>query len=87
MSILVTGDLGYIGTHLVAALKAGGLDVIGFDLKRGQDLRKKDDIIKVFYHQRIQLVVHLAALIDVGQSEFDRLKVLPNQYGWNRQLG
>lgn len=70
----MTGDLGYIGTHLVTALKAGGLDVIGFDLKRGQDLRKKEDIIEVFYRQRIQLVIHLAALIDVGQSEWDRLK-------------
>lgn len=72
--ILVTGDLGYIGTHLVSVLKSRGYNVVGFDLKRGEDIRDKSQIEQIFNNNRISLVIHLAALIDVGQSEWDKMK-------------
>ena len=37
---LVTGHRGYIGSHLVAALKDAGHEVLGIDLVEGHDIKK-----------------------------------------------
>jgi nucleoside-diphosphate-sugar epimerase len=60
---LVTGDRGFLGRHLRAALEAAGWSVSGLDIKRGR--RPIEDVREVFrddsYHY--DLVVHAAAVV------------------------
>lgn len=67
MNILVTGDKGFIGSHLVKQLNKLKYNVIGMDLKSGQDVRSLDDCWK-YAQQDIDTIIHLAALIDVQES-------------------
>lgn len=72
--VLVTGCSGYIGSHLVDLLKLNGYEVHGMDRNMPQS-----DSVEVFYHADItcnldildeyDCVVHLAALVRVGESE------------------
>ena len=64
MKILVTGDKGFIGSHLSKSLINDGHEVIGWDKKDDKDILHitSDDI---GYAERI---VHLAAKANVKQS-------------------
>ena len=64
MNILVTGDMGFIGSYLRKRLETYGHTVIGFDLQRGQDVSD----IKVRTLLNCDYVVHLAAFADVRNS-------------------
>jgi UDP-glucose 4-epimerase len=82
MTILITGQLGYIGSHVAheLAYEKGYEDFIGLDnLHTGLnsnnmgacvigDIRNKEDIKKIFEDHDIQLVMHLAALTSVPES-------------------
>jgi UDP-glucose 4-epimerase len=70
--VLITGNSGYIGTHLTNLLK-DEYEVYGLDIKSNIisvvnqyniDIRKPFDIAEEF-----DAVVHLAALVNVGESE------------------
>lgn len=62
MNILLTGHLGFIGRHLHRALLTAGHDVVGIDIKQGQDVRTCKLPVDV------DLVIHLAARAGVRQS-------------------
>ena len=61
MNILLTGHQGFIGKNLYNQLKLK-YNVIGFDLKSGQD------ILKDKFPDNINLVIHLAGLSSVKDS-------------------
>jgi UDP-glucose 4-epimerase len=70
--VLITGNSGYIGTHLTNLLK-DEYEVYGLDVNPNQlpvvhqynvDIRRPFDIAEEF-----DAVVHLAALVNVGESE------------------
>ena len=70
--ILITGSSGYIGSHLCSLLE-DDYEVHGLDIKEPQyNINKfyKLDITKSFNIDGIEFdaVVHLAALINVGES-------------------
>lgn len=72
--ILVTGSSGYIGTHLCKLLTDTGYEVHGLDIKEPQielEHFHKIDIAKAFdvSGPEFDAVVHLAALINVGESQ------------------
>ncbi len=80
-SVLVVGGAGYIGSHMVLALRDAGYQPVVFDnLSRGHgdavgnaplvigDLRSPADLDKCFSAHRVDLVMHFAALAYVGES-------------------
>ncbi|MCL5103924.1 MAG: UDP-glucose 4-epimerase GalE [Armatimonadetes bacterium] len=87
MAILVTGGLGYVGSHAVKQLVERGEEVISLDsLLFGHeeaacgsevvigDIGDKDLLRSVFSGRKIEAVMHFAALADVGESVADPQK-------------
>ena len=71
--VLITGNSGYIGSHLSKML-ADSYEVFGLDINAPQTDRLKDwynvDIRRLFtVDQEFDAVIHLAALVNVGESE------------------
>ncbi|MGC8558682.1 MAG: NAD-dependent epimerase/dehydratase family protein [Nitrososphaeria archaeon] len=85
MKVLVTGSSGFVGKHLVDALKNEGHSVFGADVK---DIRKKVDVRslvaveELFRSSNPDRVVHLAALISPPES-----MVKPIMYIRNNVMG
>ena len=67
MRALVTGSLGFAGTHLVSHLRAEGDEVIGIDRTDG-DLTDPDVVLKLLVAHEPEVVYHLAGASDVGGS-------------------
>lgn len=63
---VVTGGAGFIGTHLCAALRRDGYEVLSVDIKTGDDVRDTDKMRRLF--AGAQYVFHLAALPRVQDS-------------------
>lgn len=89
--ILITGGAGYIGSHVNKVLSASGLETIVLDnlskgnkfaLKWGKfyegDISDLSLLKKVFSENKIDLVVHCAAFIEVGESVSNPLKYYKN---------
>lgn len=100
MAILVCGGAGYIGSHTVMELLDKGYEVIVFDnLEKGHenavsgkvklcigDLRKPDDIDKVFKENNIDAVIDFAAYSLVGESVLEPFKYFENNFGGTLNL-
>ena len=72
--ILITGNSGYIGSHLTKMLKASGeYEIHGLDIREPQcpvDQFHQIDINRLFTTEdEYYAVIHLAALVNVGESE------------------
>lgn len=82
MKVLVTGGAGYIGSHMVLKLlEAGHEPVVVDDLSTGQrhlvpisvpfhqlDIGDADKLNQLFKIEKIDIVMHFAAYIEVGES-------------------
>lgn len=92
---LVVGGAGYIGSHMVLALRDAGYEIVVFDnLSRGfsdavegvplvvGDLRSVSDLDGCFAVNQIGLVMHFAALAYVGESVSE-----PELYYQNNVVG
>ena len=73
MKTIVTGGAGFLGTHLCRALKAAGHEVLVIDLKENRefetliaDVRDKEKMLELV--NDVDVVFHLAAFLDVGDS-------------------
>ncbi|MGK9452245.1 NAD-dependent epimerase/dehydratase family protein [Acidithiobacillus caldus] len=95
MSILLTGGAGYIGSHVLLALKAQGLDAVVLDnLSTGHrefvdggpfvqgDVRDTALLDRVFSEHSITAVVHLAGASCVQESVS-----FPERYYGNNVMG
>jgi GDP-L-fucose synthase len=81
MKALVTGGGGFLGSHLVDRLRAGGHDV--FVARRADyDLTHEDDAARLFSHARPEIVFHLAA--EVGGIGANRAN--PGRYWYANVL-
>ncbi|MBP3957208.1 UDP-glucose 4-epimerase GalE [Gemmata sp. G18] len=99
MRILVTGGAGYIGSHTVRYLLAGGHEVTVFDsLEYGHrqavpaenlvvgNLRDIDHVDQLMVVNRIEAVVHFAAFAYVGESVTNPAKYYTNNLIYSLQL-
>lgn len=90
MAILVTGGLGYIGSHVVKMLKEQGEEVVIVDFTDWKlwassgcvsfkiDICSKARLRDIFNEYNIEAVVHLAAYADVEDSIFNPHKYYVN---------
>lgn len=92
MQVLVTGAAGYIGSHALRALARAGHKPIAVDnLSHGHraavpnevpfhqlDVRETEKLEALLREQRVDCVMHFAALIAVGESVVEPLKYYDN---------
>ncbi len=94
MNVLLTGGAGFIGSHIVRALKAAGHKPVVFDnLSNGHaaaieetelivgDVGDGQALIETMREHEIELVIHLAAFIEAGESV-----VKPDKYFRNNTI-
>jgi len=76
MNILITGHKGFIGSNLIK--KLNNHNVLGVDLKDGNDVLNKEYVDSLFKNNHFDAVVHLAATPGVGYSIEHSEEVLKN---------
>ncbi|MEU1594953.1 NAD-dependent epimerase/dehydratase family protein [Streptomyces sp. NPDC005708] len=71
MRVLVTGGAGFIGSHVVEALRAGGHEPVVFDVREGAgaDVRNGDAVARAL--PGVDAVCHQAALVGLGNGIAD----------------
>ncbi|MEV4170747.1 NAD-dependent epimerase/dehydratase family protein [Nonomuraea sp. NPDC049709] len=67
--VLVTGAAGFIGSHAVEALEADGHEVVGLDLRSGDDVRDRAVLDRLL--PEVDVVVHQAAKVGLGVNVAD----------------
>lgn len=76
MTILITGNKGFIGSNLVK--KLDNHKIVGVDLKDGHSILDSNYINALFEFYQFDTVIHLAAIAGVGYSISHSEEVLTN---------
>jgi GDP-L-fucose synthase len=61
--VVVTGGAGFLGSYVVDRLRARGVDRLFAPRKREYDLRRLDDIQRLYADTQPTLIIHLAAVV------------------------
>jgi len=91
MNILITGGAGYIGSHIVKVLSAAGHSCVAYDdLSNGHaaavgnatliraDVADRAALAAALQDRAIDLVIHMAAFIEAGESVLEPAKYFHN---------
>lgn len=76
MNALITGQSGFAGQHLTALLIAEGIEVVGFNLGEGRDVRDYECLRECLTTCAPDLVFHLAAQPSPAESWGDPRRAL-----------
>jgi GDP-4-dehydro-6-deoxy-D-mannose reductase len=68
MKAMITGMQGFVGAHLRMALEDNGIEVIGYDIKSGQDVTNYEQVRNFLDKERPDYIYHLAAQAYVPES-------------------
>lgn len=71
MKILITGNLGFVGSATEKMLKDNKHEVIGYDIMNGYDVRDIDQLRAVVAHNRPDRILHLAAIARFSEADKD----------------
>ena len=71
MKILITGNLGFVGTETTKLLKESGHEVIGYDLMDSLDIRDKEQFERYLTSLHPDRVLHLAAIARFADADKD----------------
>ncbi|MFJ9736686.1 NAD-dependent epimerase/dehydratase family protein [Streptomyces sp. NPDC101166] len=71
MRVLVTGGAGFIGSHVVEALRAGGHEPVVFDLREGAGRDVRDAAAVSSALAGVDAVCHQAAMVGLGDGVAD----------------
>lgn len=75
MKVLITGDMGFVGSatkkHLLQRTPA--MDVIGYDLMNGFDIRDEQELLDCVLKTRPTRILHLAAIARFADADRDPL--------------
>ena len=88
MNILLTGNKGFVGSHLEPKLKELGHEVVGFDIETSQvqDIRNTLSLNSLFNNNEFDVIVHLAALTGVRDGENDAKSYIDTNVTGTRNL-
>ncbi len=71
MRILITGNKGFVGSETERYCKSKGLEVIGYDLMDGYDIRDIEQLEAVVTEKRPDRILHLAAVARFADADAD----------------
>lgn len=66
--ILITGHKGFVGGYITKELDSRGLEWVGYDLVERNDIRDRFNLESFFMENKIDTVIHLAALANPIKS-------------------
>lgn len=69
MRICITGHLGFVGTETKAYFEAQGLEVYGYDLMEGNDIRDVQNFENFIVDNKIDRILHLAAIARFADAD------------------
>lgn len=71
MKVLITGNLGFVGSATEKYFKEKGIECVGFDLMKGQDIRDVYQLEKVVSETQPDRILHLAAIARFSEADKD----------------
>ena len=71
MQVLMTGDKGFVGSSTRGLLETRGIEVVGYDLIDGFDIRDLDLLRATVIHHRPSHILHLAAIARFAEADDD----------------
>lgn len=69
--VLITGNLGFVGTETQKLLTTLGLEVVGYDLMEGKDIRDITQFDDFVVKERPDRILHLAAVARFAEADKD----------------
>ena len=71
MRILITGNKGFVGSETERYFKQQGLEVIGYDLMSGNDIRSHSYLRNYCINNNVDRILHLAAIARFSEADDD----------------
>jgi nucleoside-diphosphate-sugar epimerase len=69
--VLITGHLGFVGTETVKLFQEKGLQVVGFDIMEGNDIRNLQQLNQFVSEHKPDRILHLAAIARFDEADAD----------------